>query len=163
MVCIREAFEKRRQKLLSYGQCNLNNLSSEEIVELSQQVDHFITLFQHNKCDELTIEWSEDADSLILYLKGELSDKSICSLSFVYEMLLPIFHLKKQVIVCAHSLTYIDSPGVQALINLADSCQEHETCLEFHLFPNYMHNVLKMIGFYGVIEHNFTKKDAYIH
>ncbi|QPC47678.1 Spo0E family sporulation regulatory protein-aspartic acid phosphatase [Mangrovibacillus cuniculi] len=163
MVCIHEAFEMRRQKLLSFGEYNLHNLSSEEIVELSQQVDHFITLFQHNKCDELTIEWSEDPDSLVLYLKGELSDKSICSLSFVYEMLLPIFHLKKQVIVCAHSLTYIDSLGVQALINLANSCLEHETRLEFHLFPNYMHNVLKMIGFYGAIEENLTKNDSYIH
>jgi anti-anti-sigma factor len=145
LLSVSKAFERKRKELFKIANSNAS-LTSEETLHHSEQLDHFVNLYQNQKLSDLHIAENIEGSKLTIQLKGQLdiitSDELI---SFLDISKVKWIHLK-ELYIDLTALKFFDTSGIQSLILLILEARKNNISIETIMTSQTAYEILNIMG-----------------
>jgi anti-anti-sigma factor len=148
---ITNTFEKKRRMLQLI---KMTELSSERALEISQQVDVFINLFQRKYPNQtFQILCRENNSTIILTLAGHLDITSTEQMDIFRSSFQERFQGFTDLEIDLSQLTFLDSAGVNELYKLILTAYEINIKTKIKEAEGTVYDLLEMLGFFQLLKH----------
>ncbi|MFC3885649.1 STAS domain-containing protein [Bacillus songklensis] len=142
---VSNAFEKKRIELNQI--VNLNTpLTSEEALYHSQQLDHFVTLYQNQKRSELDISENLEESTLTINIKGQLDIVTSEYLTSYIEMNKQKWEQHKELYVNLLELKFFDTLGIRSLLLLILEAKNNNLLIKINNISKAAYEIFNIMG-----------------
>jgi anti-anti-sigma factor len=151
LFSITNTFEKKQRKL---RQIKMTELSSERAIEISQQVDVFINLFQRKyPYQTFQIFCRENNSTIILTLAGHLDIISAEQMAIFRSCFQERFQGFTNLEIDLSQLSFLDSAGANELYKLILTAYETSIKTKIKEAEGTIYDLLEMLGFFKLLKH----------